>query len=334
MKTTNKKIFTIFLMVVLAFAFSFTAVTQDVNAAAKKPTIQSMKMVKGFKFRVDKKNHTAWPNNKPTVRLSWSSVPGAYSYDISFRRDNGTGGNIGTYTQGTTTVDFAFYQDMVAPLKITVKALNSKGKTISSDTKYVALKDFLHAKDGKPVKLYSSSQSNIKSKGSAEKMPIVTLSKDASGAIVLYQCKCTKKSSQNWKFSPGQYGETYGDEGFEIKWFPVNVTVKANMYEDGRYRFSQSITTTWMGTIKASATKSGKAVKGVQFSVYKSDKKTKVAAMTTDKNGTCKVSVLPGKYYVKMTAVPKGYKNKKEGKDVVVENEKTTSAKFTVSKKK
>ncbi|MDK7519367.1 MULTISPECIES: SpaA isopeptide-forming pilin-related protein [Bacillus] len=120
---------------------------------------------------------------------------------------------------------------------------------------------------------------------------------------------------------PGEYTleETKAPEGYELTKQVIHVTVDGEKIVDVKVTNSKSLGQ--FEIVKVDAEDKAKVLSDAEFEVYKDDKK--VETLRTDKTGKVISQKLePGKYTLKETKAPQGYKLLKEEIEVVVEANK------------
>ncbi|OOR59924.1 hypothetical protein BGP34_03700 [Bacillus mycoides] len=146
--------------------------------------------------------------------------------------------------------------------------------------------------------------------------------KDAKGNVV--KEKITTDKSGTVKIEglvPGEYTleETKAPEGYELTKQVIHVTVNGEKVVDVKVTNSKSLGQ--FEIVKVDANDKTKLLSDAEFEVYKDGKK--VEMLQTDKTGKVISGKLePGKYTLKETKAPKGYKLLKEEIEVVVEANK------------
>ncbi|WP_439745906.1 SpaA isopeptide-forming pilin-related protein [Bacillus mycoides] len=146
--------------------------------------------------------------------------------------------------------------------------------------------------------------------------------KDAKGNVV--KEKITTDESGTVKVEglvPGEYTleETRAPEGYELTKQVIHVTVDGEKVVDVKVTNSKSLGQ--FEIVKVDANDKTKLLSDAEFEVYKDGKK--VEMLQTDKTGKVISGKLePGKYTLKETKAPKGYKLLKEEIEVVVEANK------------
>ncbi|QWI71154.1 choice-of-anchor A family protein [Bacillus mycoides] len=146
--------------------------------------------------------------------------------------------------------------------------------------------------------------------------------KDAKGNVVKEKITTDKSGTVKVEgLVPGEYTleETKAPEGYELTKQVIHVTVDGEKVVDVKVTNSKSLGQ--FEIVKVDANDKTKLLSGAEFEVYKDGKK--VEMLQTDKTGKVISGKLePGKYTLKETKAPKGYKLLKEEIEVVVEANK------------
>ncbi|WP_088291167.1 MSCRAMM family protein, partial [Bacillus mycoides] len=146
--------------------------------------------------------------------------------------------------------------------------------------------------------------------------------KDAKGNVVKEKITTDKSGTVKVEgLVPGEYTleETKAPEGYELTKQVIHVTVNGEKVVDVKVTNSKSLGQ--FEIVKVDANDKTKLLSDAEFEVYKDGKK--VEMLQTDKTGKVISGKLePGKYTLKETKAPKGYKLLKEEIEVVVEANK------------
>ncbi|WP_235711976.1 SpaA isopeptide-forming pilin-related protein [Bacillus mycoides] len=146
--------------------------------------------------------------------------------------------------------------------------------------------------------------------------------KDAKGNVVKEKITTDKSGTVKVEgLVPGEYTleETKAPEGYELTKQVIHVTVDGEKVVDVKVTNSKSLGQ--FEIVKVDANDKTKLLSDAEFEVYKDGKK--VEMLRTDKTGKVISGKLePGKYTLKETKAPKGYKLLKEEIEVVVEANK------------
>ncbi len=146
--------------------------------------------------------------------------------------------------------------------------------------------------------------------------------KDAKGNVVKEKITTDKSGTVKVEgLVPGEYTleETKAPEGYELTKQVIHVTVDGEKVVDVKVTNSKSLGQ--FEIVKVDANDKTKLLSDAEFEVYKDGKK--VEMLQTDKTGKVISGKLePGKYTLKETKAPKGYKLLKEEIEVVVEANK------------
>ncbi|PFB75645.1 MSCRAMM family protein, partial [Bacillus thuringiensis] len=146
--------------------------------------------------------------------------------------------------------------------------------------------------------------------------------KDAKGNVVKEGITTDKSGTVKVDgLVPGEYTleETKAPEGYELTKQIIHVTVDGEKVVDAKVTNSKSLGQ--FEIVKVDAEDKTKVLSDAEFEVYKDGKK--VATLRTDKTGKVVSQKLePGKYTLKETKAPQGYKLLKEEIEVVVEADK------------
>ncbi|MEK5300112.1 SpaA isopeptide-forming pilin-related protein [Bacillus sp. FSL R10-2201] len=146
--------------------------------------------------------------------------------------------------------------------------------------------------------------------------------KDAKGNVVKEKITTDKSGTVKVEgLVPGEYmlEETKAPEGYELTKQVIHVTVDGEKVVDVKVTNSKSLGQ--FEIVKVDANDKTKLLSDAEFEVYKDGKK--VEMLQTDKTGKVISGKLePGKYTLKETKAPKGYKLLKEEIEVVVEANK------------
>ncbi|MGE6590822.1 MSCRAMM family protein, partial [Bacillus mycoides] len=146
--------------------------------------------------------------------------------------------------------------------------------------------------------------------------------KDAKGNVVKEKITTDKSGTVKVEgLVPGEYTleETKAPEGYELTKQVIHVTVDGEKVVDVEVTNSKSLGQ--FEIVKVDANDKTKLLSDAEFEVYKDGKK--VEMLQTDKTGKVISGKLePGKYTLKETKAPKGYKLLKEEIEVVVEANK------------
>ncbi|WP_454638417.1 MSCRAMM family protein [Bacillus mycoides] len=146
--------------------------------------------------------------------------------------------------------------------------------------------------------------------------------KDAKGNVVKEKITTDKSGTVKVEgLVPGEYTleETKAPEGYELTKQVIHVTVDGEKVVDVKVTNSKSLGQ--FEIVKVDANDKTKLLSDAEFEVYKDGKK--VEMLQTDKTGKVISKKLePGKYTLKETKAPKGYKLLKEEIEVVVEANK------------
>ncbi|QWI75905.1 choice-of-anchor A family protein [Bacillus mycoides] len=146
--------------------------------------------------------------------------------------------------------------------------------------------------------------------------------KDAKGNVVKEKITTDKSGTVKVEgLVPGEYTleETKAPEGYELTKQVIHVTVNGEKVVDVKVTNSKSLGQ--FEIVKVDANDKTKLLSDAEFEVYKDGKK--VEKLQTDKTGKVISGKLePGKYALKETKAPKGYKLLKEEIEVVVEANK------------
>ncbi|MBK5456879.1 choice-of-anchor A family protein [Bacillus sp. TH23] len=146
--------------------------------------------------------------------------------------------------------------------------------------------------------------------------------KDAKGNVVKEKITTDKSGTVKVEgLVPGEYTleETKAPEGYELTKQVIHVTVDGEKVVDVKVTNSKSLGQ--FEIVKVDANDKTKLLSDAEFEVYKDSKK--VEMLRTDKTGKVISGKLePGKYTLKETKAPKGYKLLKEEIEVVVEANK------------
>ncbi|MES5925316.1 SpaA isopeptide-forming pilin-related protein [Bacillus cereus group sp. MG9] len=146
--------------------------------------------------------------------------------------------------------------------------------------------------------------------------------KDAKGNVVKEKITTDKSGTVKVEgLVPGEYTleETKAPEGYELTKQVIHVTVDGEKVVDVKVTNSKSLGQ--FEIVKVDASDKTKLLSDAEFEVYKDGKK--VEMLRTDKTGKVISKKLePGKYTLKETKAPKGYKLLKEEIEVVVEANK------------
>ncbi|ABY42036.1 SpaA isopeptide-forming pilin-related protein [Bacillus mycoides] len=146
--------------------------------------------------------------------------------------------------------------------------------------------------------------------------------KDAKGNVVKEKITTDKSGTVKVEgLVPGEYTleETKAPEGYELTKQVIHVTVDGEKVVDVKVTNSKSLGQ--FEIVKVDANDKMKLLSDAEFEVYKDGKK--VEMLQTDKTGKVISGKLePGKYTLKETKAPKGYKLLKEEIEVVVEANK------------
>ncbi|QWI20656.1 choice-of-anchor A family protein [Bacillus mycoides] len=146
--------------------------------------------------------------------------------------------------------------------------------------------------------------------------------KDAKGNVVKEKITTDKSGTVKVEgLVPGEYTleETKAPEGYELIKQVIHVTVDGEKVVDVKVTNSKSLGQ--FEIVKVDANDKTKLLSDAEFEVYKDGKK--VEMLRTDKTGKVISGKLePGKYTLKETKAPKGYKLLKEEIEVVVEANK------------
>ncbi|MGE6347533.1 MSCRAMM family protein [Bacillus mycoides] len=146
--------------------------------------------------------------------------------------------------------------------------------------------------------------------------------KDAKGNVVKEKITTDKSGTVKVEgLVPGEYTleETKAPEGYELTKQVIHVTVDGEKVVDVKVTNSKSLGQ--FEIVKVDANDKTKLLSDAEFEVYKDGKK--VEMLRTDKTGKVISKKLePGKYTLKETKAPKGYKLLKEEIEVVVEANK------------
>ncbi|PDY56371.1 hypothetical protein COM87_25300, partial [Bacillus thuringiensis] len=146
--------------------------------------------------------------------------------------------------------------------------------------------------------------------------------KDAKGNVVKEGITTDKSGTVKVDgLVPGEYTleETKAPEGYELTKQIIHVTVDGEKVVDAKVTNSKSLGQ--FEIVKVDAEDKTKVLSDAEFEVYKDGKK--VDTLRTDKTGKVVSQKLePGKYTLKETKAPQGYKLLKEEIEVVVEADK------------
>ncbi|PFB88636.1 MSCRAMM family protein, partial [Bacillus thuringiensis] len=146
--------------------------------------------------------------------------------------------------------------------------------------------------------------------------------KDAKGNVVKEGITTDKSGTVKVDgLVPGEYTleETKAPEGYELTKQIIHVTVDGEKVVDVKVTNSKSLGQ--FEIVKVDAEDKTKVLSDAEFEVYKDGKK--VDTLRTDKTGKVVSQKLePGKYTLKETKAPQGYKLLKEEIEVVVEADK------------
>ncbi|MEK4911247.1 SpaA isopeptide-forming pilin-related protein [Bacillus sp. FSL E2-8887] len=146
--------------------------------------------------------------------------------------------------------------------------------------------------------------------------------KDAKGNVVKEKITTDKSGTVKVEgLVPGEYTleETKAPEGYELTKQVIHVTVDGEKVVDVKVTNSKSLGQ--FEIVKVDANDKTKLLSDAEFEVYKDGKK--VEMLRTDKTGkVISTKLEPGKYTLKETKAPQGYKLLKEEIEVVVEANK------------